>query len=98
VPGFGRDLANLQDIDNDGDVDVGAADLFTQWIAASLHEWSLQKGSGGNCGYAVTVKYPTWDEQQNQQRFHRHFRPIATCSLEAPATSFPNQTSTIVTL
>lgn len=95
VPGFGRDLGNLEDVDRDGDIDIAPAPIQSDFIAASLHAWSLEKDVGRGCAYAVTVRYPTWDEQENQQRAGRHFSPIATCSLETPATSFAGQTSTI---
>ena len=96
TPGFGLDLSNLVDTDGDGDIDIAETTMQQNIIAASLHEWSLQKEAGAGCGYAVSVKYPTWDEQENQQRAGRHFSPIRTCSLVTPATSFAEQTSTIV--
>jgi len=81
------------DFDDDGDIDGAIFGADSHFVAASLHEWSLQTDPG--CGYAVSVKYPTWDEQENQQKAGRHFSPITTCSLESPATSFAGQTSTI---
>jgi hypothetical protein len=83
------------DFDNDGDIDGVIFGADSHFVAASLHEWSLQTDPGVGCGYAVSVDYPTWDEQENQQRAGRHFSPITTCSLDAPATSFTGQTSTI---
>ena len=96
--GAPHDPGNVErDTDGDGDLDIGIQQADYQLIAATLHGWSLQKGAGQGCGYTVELRYPTWDEQENQQRAGRHFRDLFPCDLIAPSTSFQGQTSIIAT-
>ena len=64
-------------------------------VAASLHEWSLQTGAGEGCSYAVTLKYPSLQEREDQI-YRRHYETLFDCQ-DDPRALFEGQTSTIFT-
>lgn len=64
-------------------------------VAASLHSWSLQTGAGEGCSYAVTLKYPTLQEREDQI-YRRHYETLFDCQ-DDPRALFVGQESTIFT-
>ena len=64
-------------------------------VTASLHEWSLQTGAGEGCSYAVTLKYPSLQEREDQI-YRRHYETLFDCQ-DDPRALFEGQTSTIFT-
>lgn len=71
------------------------AGAVSRKVAASLHEWSLQTGAGEGCSYAVTLKYPSLQEREDQI-YGRHYETLFDCQ-DDPRALFAGQTSTIFT-
>ena len=86
VEGMGNALPFLDDI---------FSGAINRKVAASLHEWSLQTGAGEGCSYAVTLKYPSLQEREDQI-YGRHYETLFDCQ-DDPRALFAGQTSTIFT-
>lgn len=87
----GVSIVQERDLDGDGDIDIANADTPEVRVAASLHEWSLQRDTG--CAHAVTLRYPSSQAETDAQRYDRHYKDlILTDSL-----SFANKNTVVGT-
>lgn len=82
---------DFRDLDGDGDIDVVNANAGEERIAATLHEWSLQRDTG--CAYAVTLRYPASQAEIDAQRYDRHYKDL----FEKNSVSFANKTTVVGT-
>ena len=87
----GVSIVQERDLDGDGDIDIANADTPEERIAASLHEWSLQRDTG--CAYAVTLRYPSSQAETDAQRYDRHYKDLIVTDL----VSFANKTTVVGT-
>jgi len=89
------DQVVVDDIDQSFLLNNSFAGAVSRKSAASLHEWSLQTGAGEGCSYAVTLKYPSLQEREDQI-YRRHYQTLFDCP-DDPRALFEGQTSTIFT-